>query len=94
MLGFQSMNECIDALVPINNSAMHSICLRELNIPKPTFRDSNRVISSCISGLTFGNRSTGSLNYSVRKILTNLVPFASLKILISSPAPLNQSGNL
>lgn len=75
VLAMSSIYNYTDIMCPADNESLINICMRNYDIAKPRYSDVNNVISSCISDFTAGNRFSGALNFNMKKIATNLVPF-------------------
>lgn len=71
-----------------DNSALHGICNKQLQIEKPTYDDLNHLVSLTLSGITSNFRFTGQLNSDMRKLATNLVVFPRLHFMTAAIAPI------
>ncbi|MDH5401500.1 MAG: tubulin beta chain [Candidatus Heimdallarchaeota archaeon] len=74
-----------------DNDALYTIC-QNLGIAEPTYSDLNKLISQSMVNITAGMRFVGTLNLDLRKLITNLVPHPRLHFLMTSTAPLVESG--
>jgi len=73
----------------LDNDALENLCVRSLKCATtPTYQDLNHLIASAMSGMTCSFRFPGQLNSSIRKYVTNMIPFPRMNFLMSSYAPL------
>lgn len=80
-----------DITTVLDNEAIYGICLKNLNIPNPTYVNLNQCIGQVCSSLTTSLRFKGSMNVDVNEFQTNLVPYPRLHFLITSYAPLQSA---
>jgi len=76
-----------DVSVVLDNEAIYGICMRQLDIPRPSYTDLNAVISKLISSVTASLRFVGELNVDMYDFQTNLVPYPRLHFMTTSLAP-------
>ncbi|MCD7454920.1 hypothetical protein HAX54_026516 [Datura stramonium] len=70
-------------------SGLGSLLLeRALDIERPTYRNTNRLISQIISSLTTSLRFNGAINVDITEFQTNLVPYPRIQFMLSSYAPM------
>jgi len=72
----------------IDNQALNGILVNSCNILHPTFSNYNELIAEIMSNATCGYRFPGPLNYDMRKIMTNLIPYPGFHFVSASLAPL------
>merc|ERR1711904_598214 len=77
----------------LDNEALYDICFRTLKLTTPTYGDLNHLVSAAISGVTTCIRFPGQLNYDLRKIAVNLIPFPRLHFFMTGFAPLTSRGS-
>lgn len=86
-----SLNELVsttDETIAFDNEALYEVSLKTLKVLNPTLGDLNHVISKTMVGVTTSFRYPGQHNTDLRKLMTNLVPYPSLKFFIPGFAPL------
>ncbi|KAK8853392.1 hypothetical protein IAR55_004096 [Kwoniella newhampshirensis] len=71
---------CIDAL--------YNICVSDLKIPSPAYKELNALIAKVMCGFTTTLRFPGVLNSDLRKLAVNMVPFPRLHFFTAGYAPL------
>lgn len=76
-----------DVSVVLDNEAIYGICMRQLDIPRPSYTHLNAVISKLISSVTASLRFVGELNVDMYDFQTNLVPYPRLHFMTTSLAP-------
>lgn len=81
------LNEFTDAVVMLDNEAIYDMCAEILNNESPNFNNLNSLIAQVVSSITASMRFDAVLNTSLDEIITNLVPYANMKFLLSSYAP-------
>ena len=73
----------------LDNDALENLCVRSLKCATtPTYQDLNHLIASAMSGMTCSFRFPGQLNASLRKYVTNMIPYRMMNFLMCSYAPL------
>jgi tubulin beta len=77
----------------MDNAGLIDIAIKKLGIKSPTFDDLNMIAAKGIAGVTSAIRFPGIQNTSLRKILSNLIPFPRLCLSILSHTLANQSGS-
>lgn len=89
VLALNSLIEHTAAVFPVENSALHRICQKNLKMQEPTYFDINNIVAQVCSNTTSTLRFPGAVNNSdIRKLCTNLVPFPRLVFCMQSLAPL------
>jgi tubulin alpha len=84
-----------DCAFMVDNEALYDICRRSLGIERPTYTNLNRLNGQCMSSLTAPLRFDGALNVDFTyftEFQTNLVPYARIRFLICSYAPVISAG--
>ncbi len=59
----------------LDNEAVYAICKHNLDVPRPTYSNLNRLICQVISAMTASIRFDGQLNVDINEFQTNLVPY-------------------
>ena len=59
----------------LDNEAVYAICKHNLDVPRPTYSNLNRLICQVISAMTASIRFDGQLNDDINEFQTNLVPY-------------------
>jgi len=80
--------EHTDITTILDNEAIYDICLKQLDISRPTYVNLNRLVAQVISSLTASLRFQGKMNVDINEFQTNLVPFPRIHFLITAFAPL------
>ncbi|KAL3656821.1 hypothetical protein V7S43_018279 [Phytophthora oleae] len=88
VLSTHSLLEHTDVSFVLDNEAIYDICLRSLDIERPSYINLNRLIAQVISSLTTSLRFDGSLNVDITEFQTNLVPYPRIHFMLSSYAPI------
>lgn len=65
--------EFSDVAFLMDNEAIYDICVRNLDIARPTYTNLNRLIAQIVSSLTSSLRFDGALNVDLSEFQTNLV---------------------
>lgn len=93
VLSVHHMLQSTTMILPFDNATLMS-----LNSAQSTglysFAPINRVIARAMANMTSSLRFPGTLNTSMRKMLTNLVPFPRLRFCSTSMAPFDQASRL
>jgi tubulin beta len=92
-LAIHQLLENADSVFCLDNEALHDICVNQLKIRQPSFKDMNNLVSSVMSGVTASLRFPGQLNADLRKLAVNLVPFPRLHFFMVGAAPLTSIGD-
>lgn len=71
----------------LDNEAVYAICKHNLDVPRPTYSNLNRLICQVISAMTASIRFDGQLNVDINEFQTNLVPYPRIHFMLSSFAP-------
>jgi tubulin beta len=77
----------------MDNIGLMDVATKKLGIKNPTFDDLNRIAAKGIAGITSAIRFPGIQNTTLRKMVSNLIPFPSLCLSILSHSLANQSGS-
>ena len=75
VLSTHSTIEHADCTFLVDNEAVYKICSRDLDIPRPTYENLNRLIAQVVSSITSSLRFDGELNVDLNEFQTNLVPY-------------------
>lgn len=94
VLSLNEMIESTNEAIIFDNEAIYDICNNHFNIPRPKICDLNHLIATTLSGVTTCFRFPGQLNTDLRKILTNLCPYPSLKFFVPGYAPIQPKNNI
>merc|ERR1712038_1019148 len=73
--------------VLLDNEAIYSICQKQLDIDRPSYKQLNIIISKVISSMGASLRFDGELNVDLGEFQTNLVPFPRLHFMTTALAP-------
>ncbi|XP_004846696.1 tubulin alpha-1C chain-like isoform X2 [Heterocephalus glaber] len=76
-----------DCAFLVDNEAIYDICRRNLDIPRPTFTNLNRLMSQTVSSITASLRFDGALNVDLAEFQTNLVPYPRIHFPLTAYAP-------
>lgn len=74
-----------------DNESLYKICSVDLDIPRPTYNNLNRVISQIVSSLTVSVRFESYLNAELSQMVTNLVPYPRIHFPVFTHSPLTSS---
>ncbi|KAI9270528.1 tubulin alpha-1 chain [Phascolomyces articulosus] len=77
-----------DVAFMVDNEAIYDICRRNLDIPRPTYANLNRLIAQVVSSITASLRFDGSLNVDLAEFQTNLVPYPRIHFPLVTYAPI------
>ncbi|TXT15815.1 hypothetical protein VHUM_00318 [Vanrija humicola] len=72
----------------IDNEALYQICVNDLKMKAPEYKDLNQLIAKVMAGFTYTFHSPGLLNSDLRKLAVNMVPFPRLHFFTAGYAPL------
>lgn len=72
-----------------DNDSLIRVAQKSYGQFRPNYRDMNKIVAKAVAGTTSSLRFAGSLNTSMRKIATNLIPFPRLHFFTTGIAPLN-----
>jgi len=72
----------------LDNEAIYGICQKNLDVPRPSYENLNRLIAKVISSMTASLRFEGEMNVDLNEFQTNLVPFPRLHFMTSSMSPI------
>ncbi|XP_006888790.1 PREDICTED: tubulin alpha-1A chain-like [Elephantulus edwardii] len=76
-----------DCTFMVNNEAIYDICLRNLDIERPTYTNLNRLIGQIVSSITVSLRFDGVLSVNLTEFQTNLVPYPHIHFPLATYAP-------
>ncbi|XP_055139221.1 tubulin alpha-1B chain-like [Symphalangus syndactylus] len=76
-----------DCAFMVDNEAIYDICLRNLDIERPTYTNLNRLISQIVSSIMASLRFDGALNVDLTEFQTNLVPYPCIHFPLATYAP-------
>lgn len=93
ILGANQLVEFADQTFVIDLSSINKSAKTMLNIEEPVFRDLNKIIASLMSDSTAGLRYPSKLNSSLKRMVSNLVPFKKLHFYVTSSCSLSQENN-
>jgi len=89
VLSSHQLIENADETFVIDNEALYNISHNVLKQKAPRYGELNYLISLVMAGLTASMRFPGELNFDLRKLGVNMVPFPRLHFFLISQAPLN-----
>ena len=69
------------------NEAISSICKRSLAAQDSQYDDFNYIIASLISNITAGNRFPCELDWNLKKLTNNIIPYPRLHFFVPTMAP-------
>lgn len=75
MLTTHALLEHAEVVNLLDNEAVYAICKHNLDVPRPTYSNLNRLICQVISAMTASIRFDGQLNVDINEFQTNLVPY-------------------
>jgi len=91
VLSTHGLLEHTDVSFCMDNESLYKICLREMGLICPSYRNINRLIAQLASSVTGSLRFDGALNVDLLELQTNLVPYPRLHFLVPALAPLIHS---
>ncbi|KAJ8922459.1 hypothetical protein NQ315_004406 [Exocentrus adspersus] len=83
-------NGCIeheDVCFVMDNEAVYDILLRNLDTPRPTYTNLNRLLGQVVSAVTASLRFEGAVNVDLAEFQTNLVPYPRIHFPLITYAP-------
>jgi len=87
MLSTHWLLDHTEVSVMLDNEAIYGICQKQLDIPRPSYKQLNCIIAKVISSMTASLRFDGELNVDLGEFQTNLVPFPRLHFMTTALAP-------
>ena len=95
VLAIHALHESATMMVPLDNRALLGLSkISNSASGLLDYSDMNAVLSRAMSNLTASLRFPGTLNTSIRKMVTNLVPFPRLNLCTPALAPLDADARL
>ncbi|GLV31755.1 alpha-Tubulin at 84B [Carabus blaptoides fortunei] len=76
-----------DVAFIMDNEACYEICGRNLDVPRPTYTNINRLLGQVVSAVTASLRFEGSVNVDLIEFQTNLVPYPRIHFPLLTYAP-------
>jgi len=92
-LSLHHLMENADECFLFDNEALRGICEETLRIEDPSNDDYNKLIVDVMSGITCSLRFPGQLNWDLRKLAYNLIPFPRLHFFAVGHAPLTSKSS-
>merc|ERR1711997_252638 len=87
MLSTHWLLDHTEVSVLLDNEAIYGICQKQLDNPRPSYKELNMIIAKVISSMTASLRFDGELNVDLGEFQTNLVPFPRLHFMTTALAP-------
>ena len=87
VLATHSTLEHSDCSFMVDNEAIYDICMKNLNIERPSYSNLNRLVSQVVSSITASLRFGGAINVDLTEFQTNLVPFPRIHFPVAAYAP-------
>jgi tubulin alpha len=87
MLSTHWLLDHTEVSVILDNEAIYSICQKQLDVPRPSYDELNKIVAKVISSMTASLRFDGELNVDLGEFQTNLVPFPRLHFMTTALAP-------
>ena len=75
VLSVKFLMEHIDTTLLFRNNSLQGMLDRIVGVENPSFLEINRCIAQRLSSVTFPMRAPGVLNWSLREMIMNLVPY-------------------
>ena len=88
VLSTHSTLEHADVTFMVDNEAIYDMCKKNLDIPRPDFKNLNNLIAQVVSSVTASLRFDGSLNVDLNEFQTNLVPYPRIHFPLVSYSPI------
>jgi len=88
ILTLKRLTQNTDAVVVLDNAALHSIAVERLHIPNPDFTTINKLVSTVMSACTATLRYPGYMNNDLLSIISPLIPTTKLHFLMTGYTPL------
>ncbi|CAH2001354.1 unnamed protein product [Acanthoscelides obtectus] len=76
-----------DVCFVMDNEAVYDILLRNLDTPRPTYTNLNRLLGQVVSAVTASLRFEGQVNVDLTEFQTNLVPYPRIHFPLITYAP-------
>jgi tubulin alpha len=80
--------EHTDCAFLVDNQALYDICRRNLDIPRPTYTNLNRLLAQLVSSITASLRFDGALNVDLSEFQVNLVPYPRIHFPLATYSPI------
>ena len=81
-----------DAVVVLDNTALHRIVTERLHIENPTFAQTNSLVSTVMAASTTTLRYPGNMNNDLVSLYATLIPTAKCHFLMTGYTPLSVEG--
>ncbi|KAK3726328.1 hypothetical protein RRG08_021059 [Elysia crispata] len=88
VLGTHAVLEKSDVCFVFDNEACYDLCLRNLDIERPTYTNINRIVAQVVSAITSSLRFEGDMNSDLVQWQTNLVPYPRIHFPLMAYAPI------
>jgi len=72
----------------VDNQAIYEICLKNMQVDRPTYTNLNRIIAQTVSSITASLRFEGALNVDLSEFQHNLVPYPRIHFPLVTYAPI------
>jgi tubulin gamma len=81
-----------DAVVVLDNTALHRIVTERLRIENPTFAQTNSLVSTVMAASTATIRFPGNMNNELASLFATLIPTPKCHFLMTGYTPLSVEG--
>ncbi|CAN9509986.1 unnamed protein product [Ophioblennius macclurei] len=88
ILSFQDLLKNAEGTYCFDNEALYNICYNTLNLPTPTYRDLNHLVSTTMSGVTTCLRFPGLPHSNLYRLTVDMVRYPHLHFFMPGLAPL------
>jgi len=89
VLTLKRLTNNADAVVVLDNTALHSIAVERLHIPNPDFSVINKLVATVMSACTATLRYPGYMNNDLLSVISPLIPTPKLHYLMTGYTPLS-----